>query len=73
MRVATPPQKIASQQSFGVGQPGFTVSSRQPKSRKRFAAFSQPASTSGSTTLAKPRFADHATRSPVSGPLRAFT
>ena len=72
-RAAMLPQKIVRKNSFGLGQPGSTSSSRQPKSRKRLAALWAAARTSGSSARLKPRSAVHATRRPRSEPRSAFT
>jgi len=72
-RAAMPPQKMASHASLGEGQPRSTSSTRHPSSRKRRAAFSHDALTSGSTMRPKPRVDDQAARRPLIPFLSALT
>ena len=72
-RAAMPPRNMVRHAACGLGHFGSMASTRQPSSRKRRAARSQAALTSGSTARAKPRSPVHATRRPFTPPASDFT
>ncbi len=67
-----PPTNMVRHAFSGLGHLGAISSTRQSSSRKRRAARAHAAATSGSTALAKPRSAHHATRRPFTPRLRSF-